>query len=173
MRPEPRYLFRRFVALIVDGILSALVAFVFTLPFVSIQGTDQLRFGNMPIKVYECGRGENITEEMYELIGKKPVEVNYCRSWVLGVDNGVTARIILSQSQKGKWTRTHEVTVPVGDTGVPVSPGNPDVPLGGSLMVVSSAAFLARAGRRTPGKALMGLLVGTAATGVWVYLTTF
>lgn len=157
MTREPRYLFRRFVALLVDGFLAALVAVALMAPFVAVMGTDNIRFGNAPIRVNQCGAGETITEEMLELLGKMPVQVSYCRTWVFGLDNGLTAEVILSQSRNGNVTRTHSATVSVSDLGTPVWPGAPDVPLAVALMVIGSAAFLARAGRRTPGKALVGL----------------
>ena len=158
MSAEPRHLFRRFIAASLDVFLVFLVVFTVTAPFVTAFGSGHFRFGSGAFDTKHCEPIAAIPAKTHDLLGGMPGQVNYCRVRVFGVDNGLWAIKVLRNS-RGDTILAETRRMPVDDNGVQIWPGQPDVPLVPAVMVILSATALARAGGRTPGKALNGLRV--------------
>ncbi len=163
MSAAPRYLFRRFVAFVVDYLLAAFLSAWMLAPLI-VGHTDHLRLGVSSVSWQRCAPGTFVSPELLEYLQRDQIMgIRYCEKTVAGVPNGFTAGVLLEyeREQRGKVfvERMQTINLPVDEQGRPVQPVSPDVPLFLFLIIVGGAWLLSRWQGQTPGKRLLRLRV--------------
>ena len=155
---QPRFLWRRGAAFLIDLLLASIATFAILAP-VKLAFPDEVRLSSAPFYLRQCEDLETAPAAVRDLAKDWPIEgrplsrIEACRIWVLGIDNG---RVIRLEAGDDGFSRFREVAV--GEDGTPTDPLTPGAWLQWALLVFGGAAFLSAAGR-TPGKRLLGLRV--------------
>lgn len=161
MSTEPRYLFRRLVAFLVDVVLVNAVVVVLMAPLVWSFGPEKFRLETVPITISRCREIDNLGGALGEMLAHPTLEsLKICHQSALIFSNGDT--LFATYRADGSRTRIiREIPVRYTDDAhiETVAPTSVDSLLAPALLVVLGAAFLAFRDGRTPGKALLGLRV--------------
>lgn len=165
---QPRFLFRRAVALIVDWLLVSLLVTLLLFPFVKGH-TDEIRFSNAALSFSKCKEPVAFPQEIHDLVAPNAIfGARICAIQPFGIRNGLTIALIYGDAdqinktapqQQKQRVNAQRMTIPISDHGKPVHPVHPQDYLHVFMVIVASAFFLIWKNGKTPGKALTGLRV--------------
>jgi hypothetical protein len=161
---EPRFLVRRAAAFILDLGLAWLLAMALIWPLLGHR--DGIRLNEVGLVQKACQQANQVPQVLHDMVAPKVLNgVVICRSFVWGIDNGLSAQLIYDGKATAGATTARSLIVPVDTAGLPVNPWQPQLALGLGLLVLGSAGFLVLFGS-TPGKWLFGLRV-VGEGGFW------
>jgi RDD family len=153
----PRYIWRRFLATIVDLLIAGLISTILLWPFLGDRSGIRLDASNLSftncLAITKMGPDLAALFPDYRLTGG-----TVCDHYTYFVYNGQSLN--LSAEQDGSDTKT-TISFPVtfsGNDFVSVAPIEPQSPVSLAIFILGSATFLTFA-TATPGKRLLGLYV--------------
>lgn len=160
--PEPRHVWRRLVAFAVDHTLALILVSVMALPLIG-HGM-RLPKPMLSVRTVECRDLDRAPDWLAPILGTQVSVLKLCRTHLWGLPNGDEIVAIWHHQQQGALRTGRHLRVMVDADLNPVGllATLPDLLV--LLVLACGSAGLTLAGRRTPGKALMGLwIVGPRA----------
>lgn len=157
---RPRFFWRRVFALLVDYLLAFFVTLLVLFPFHN-PDENGLRLADGPLRYSQCFNVTSVTPEISNLVA--PAEITaakLCENWTNFIYNGRTLDVTYGvEVLESGWTRADTLRVWLdGEDRVVAFTFEPQDAMILLAMIFAGAGLLAR-GRRTPGKALLGLRI--------------
>jgi len=129
---QPRYLFRRLIALFIDWTMAAIFTLLLLYPFVRGH-TDQIRYSGNIISGGSHQNSSVAPKQLHELNKSQPISALtiYTKKPFFLFENGLTAKLDYGTSQKKYGPVTVKtgtsITVPINNYGIPVYPVYPQI----------------------------------------------
>lgn len=153
----PRLFWRRLGAFLVDHTLAMLVITALALPWVG----EGMRLPQPPLalRTYECRDLERAPDWLVPVIGQQVSVLRLCRNRLWGLPNGQEIAAIWHTETSDGQRISRQLRVQVDGSLNPagILSALPDLLV--LLLLAAASAGLTLAGRRSPGKALMGLRI--------------
>ena len=160
--PQPRFFWRRLLALFVDWVFIALLTTLIFLPFLQ-PDENGIRLGGAPLTLTSCKNLISVPQEVHDLVAPEQIaKAGLCEVRPFGIYNGRTLNLVyaLNEERSGRVTTSTSRTLSfsVDKQGLPIRTFTPQSILVPLLLMLASAMFLAR-NVQTPGKRLAGIRV--------------
>lgn len=159
---QPRYFWRRVLALLVDWALVALVTTLLVLPFLDPDRTG-LRLSGAPLTFTTCQNVTSVSQNIADLVAPEVIAGGtLCKVRPFGFYNGRTLNLVYAHNQSKDggvtWSTSRTLSVALNGDDEVVQVFTPQSLLVPLFLMILSAVLLGR-NRRTPGKRLAGLRV--------------
>lgn len=159
---QPRFFWRRMLALFIDWTLVSLLSTLLLLPFLR-PDENGLRLGNATLSFSSCRNVASVTQELADLVAPEVIaKATLCEMRPFGIYNGKTIKLVYALNETSSANVTTStfktITVPIGGDDQIVRAFVPQSVLVPLLLLIASAMFIARTGW-TPGKRVAGLRV--------------
>lgn len=162
MPQQPRFFWRRIAAHFVDVLLAFAITTLLLWPVFDPDGPG-MRLSQIPVHSQVCQNVTQLPQQFHDRLAPKPINsAQLCTHQANGIYNGRTIEMVydLQAGQTDNTTsRSYKsLTVSVDKDGNIVTAFHPQDVMIWFVLLLASAALL-RAGRQSPGKRLLGLVV--------------
>ncbi|WP_366942638.1 RDD family protein [uncultured Sulfitobacter sp.] len=156
--PQPRYFWRRLLAVFADWFIVAALTTVLLLPFLRVDETG-LRLSGAPLTFTTCQNVSSVRQEITDLVAPEVIAAaTLCEVRPFMINNGRTLTLVYALNQSGNTSTSRSLSLAVDGEGLPVQAIVPQSIATPLLLMILSGLFLAR-GWQTPGKRLADIRV--------------